>query len=243
MEQTHIVRSFDQELSKIGDLILEMGGLVEGQILASVEALVKRDVEWAGRIRAADKAVDSLEARIDDLAVRILALRQPMATDLRSVVCALKVATNLERIGDYAKNIAKRTAVIADTGAVGTSDNTVKRMGKLVQVMVSDVLNAFVNNDLALADEVRDRDEEVDQMHNTLFRELLTYMMEDLRNITPCMHMLFIAKNLERMGDHATAVAEQVHFVITGSLPADNRPKGDKTSQISLSPDMDEDGN
>jgi phosphate transport system protein len=240
MEQTHIVRSFDQELSKIGDLILEMGGLVEGQILASVDALVKRDTERAVEIRAADKAVDALETKIDDLAVRVLALRQPMAADLRSVVCALKVAANLERIGDYAKNIAKRTAVIAETSPVGTADNTVKRMGKLVQLMVSDVLNAFVNNDLELADEVRDRDEEVDQLHNTLFRELLTYMMEDPRNITPCMHMLFIAKNLERMGDHTTAVAEQVHYVITGSLPQEKRNKGDKTSQISMQPDMDD---
>ena len=127
---------------------------------------------------------------------------------------------------------------------VGTSDNTVRRMGKVVQVMVSDVLNAFVNSDLALADEVRIRDEEVDEMHNTLFRELLTYMMEDPRNITPCMHMLFIAKNLERMGDHTTAVAEQVHYVITGSLPAENRPKGDKTRARYLrSPDMGKDGN
>jgi phosphate transport system protein len=239
MEQTHIVRSFDQELSKIGDLILEMGGLVEGQILASVDALVKRDIEHAAEIRAGDKAVDKLETRIDDLAVRVLALRQPMAADLRSVVCALKVASNLERIGDYAKNIAKRTAVIAETNPVGTSDATIKRMGKLVQLMVSDVLNAFVNNDLELADEVRDRDEEVDQLHNTLFRELLTYMMEDPRNITPCMHMLFIAKNLERMGDHTTAVAEQVHYVITGSLPSEKRTKGDHTSQISIQPDID----
>ncbi len=234
MENTHIVKSFDQELSKIGDLILEMGGLVEGQILASVDALIKRDIEWASKIRAADKNVDALEDKINDMTLRTLALRQPMAADLRSVVCALKVANNLERIGDYAKNIAKRTAVIASTNPVGTSDNTVRRMGKMVQVMVSDVLNAFVNSDLALADEVRIRDEEVDEMHNTLFREMLTYMMEDPRNITPCMHMLFIAKNLERMGDHATAVAEQVHYVITGSLPSDDRPKSDRTSQISF---------
>ncbi|MGB7288178.1 MAG: phosphate signaling complex protein PhoU [Salaquimonas sp.] len=234
MEKSHIVTSFDEDLARIGDLILEMGGLVEGQILASVEALIKRDVEWAERIRADDKAVDALESRIDELAVRTLALRQPMAADLRSVVCALKVASNLERIGDYAKNIAKRTSVIAAASPVGTSDNTVKRMGKMVQAMVSDVLNAFVNSDLALADEVRERDEEVDQLHNTMFREMLTYMMEDPRNITPCMHLLFIAKNLERMGDHTTAVAEQVHYVITGSLPTEKRSKGDKTSQISI---------
>ncbi len=234
MENTHIVRSFDDELSKIGDLILEMGGLVEGQILSSVEALVKRDIDWAEKIRQNDKEIDILETKIDEMSVRTLALRQPMAADLRSVVCALRVAGNLERIGDYAKNIAKRTAVIAETSPVGTSDNTVKRMGKMVQVMVSDVLNAFVNSDLALADEVRERDEEVDQMHNTMFREMLTYMMEDPRNITPCMHMLFIAKNLERMGDHATAVAEQVHYVITGSLPSESRTKDDRTSGMAI---------
>ena len=234
MEKAHIVRSFDQELSEIENLILEMGGLVENQIVGAIEALNKRDNELAEKIRADDKAVDALETRIDDLAVRTIALRQPLADDLRHVIAALKIAGNLERIGDYSKNIAKRTKIIADSNPVGTSEKTLKRMGQLVQAMVGDVLNAFIAKDLAMADEIRERDEEVDHMHNTLFREMLTYMMEDPRNITPCMHMLFIAKNLERMGDHTTAIAEQIHFVITGSLPAEKRTKGDRTSQMSV---------
>lgn len=233
MDNTHIVKSFDQELKQIENLILEMGGLVEIQITESVIALGNRDIELAKKVRADDKMVDALESKIDDLTLRTLALRQPLAADLRSVICALKVSSNLERIGDYAKNIAKRTQVLADVDSVGTAEKTIKRMSDLVQKMVTDVLNAYVKKDIEMADDIRLRDEEVDHMHNTLFRELLTYMMEDPRNITPCMHMLFIAKNLERMGDHTTAIAEQIHYVIAGSLPQESRPKGDITSQIS----------
>lgn len=233
MSNAHIVKSFDDELSHIESMILEMGGLVETQIHESAEALVARDLDLAAKVRKGDKAVDQLEAKIDELTLRTLALRQPMATDLRHVISALKIAANLERIGDYAKNIAKRTTVLVDQSPVGTSEKTVKRMAAMVQKMVADVLNAYSEKDLVMADEIRDRDEEVDHMHNTLFRELLTYMMEDPRNITACMHMLFIAKNLERMGDHTTAIAEQIHYVITGSVPEDKRPKGDVTSRIS----------
>lgn len=233
MSNAHIVKSFDDELSHIESMILEMGGLVETQIHESAEALVARDLDLAAKVRKGDKAVDQLETKIDELTLRTLALRQPMATDLRHVISALKIAANLERIGDYAKNIAKRTTVLVDQSPVGTSEKTVKRMAAMVQKMVADVLNAYSEKDLVMADEIRDRDEEVDHMHNTLFRELLTYMMEDPRNITACMHMLFIAKNLERMGDHTTAIAEQIHYVITGSVPEDKRPKGDVTSRIS----------
>lgn len=234
MKNEHIVKSFDQELKQIENLILQMGGLVEIQIHESVIALGSRDIELAQKVRDDDKSVDSLEVKIDELTLRTLALRQPVATDLRSVICALKVASNLERIGDYAKNIAKRTQVLADTNSVGTAEKTIKRMADLVQKMVTDVLNAYVKKDIEMADDLRLRDEEVDHMHNTLFRELLTYMMEDPRNITPCMHMLFIAKNLERMGDHTTAIAEQIHYVVKGTLPKEKRPKGDKTSQMSV---------
>lgn len=233
MSNAHIVKSFDDELSHIESMILEMGGLVETQIHESAEALVARDLDLAAKVRKGDKAVDQLETKIDELTLRTLALRQPMATDLRHVISALKIAANLERIGDYAKNIAKRTTVLVDQSPVGTSEKTVKRMAAMVQKMVADILNAYSEKDLVMADEIRDRDEEVDHMHNTLFRELLTYMMEDPRNITACMHMLFIAKNLERMGDHTTAIAEQIHYVITGSVPEDKRPKGDVTSRIS----------
>ena len=232
MDNAHIVKSFDEDLTQIESLILEMGGMVENQIMLSINALIARDEELATSVRAADKAIDALETQLDEMAIKVLALRQPMASDLRNVVCAMKVSANLERIGDYAKNIAKRTVALKDTASVGSSEKTLRRMGEMVQQMIADVLNAFIAKDVAMADELIARDEEVDQLHNTLFRELLTYMMEDPRNITTCMHLLFIAKNIERMGDHTTAVAEQIHYVVTGKLPEDDRPKSDLTSQM-----------
>ena len=237
MQNAHIVSSFDEDLRKMESLLLEMGGLVETQIEDSVTALIQRDVSLSEKVRKDDKKVDALETRIDELAVRLLALRQPMAEDLRPVVCALKVSANLERIGDYAKNIAKRSTVVAQFNPGKTSSNTVKRMGKLVQDMVHDVLDAYMAPDLEIANELRLRDEEVDQMHNTMFRELLTYMMEDPRNITPSMHLLFIAKNIERMGDHAAGIAEQIYYRVSGALPDDDRPKGDMTSYMSTEND------
>ena len=237
MENAHIVKSFDEDLSQIENMILEMGGMVENQIMLSINALIARDEELALSVRKADKAIDQLETEVDEQALKILALRQPMASDLRNVVCAMKVASNLERIGDYAKNIAKRTVALKDTVSIGSSEKTLQRMGNLVQRMVNDVLNAYVSKDLDMASELITRDEEVDLMHNTLFRELLTYMMEDPRNITTCMHLLFIAKNIERMGDHTTAVAEQIHYVVTGEVPEDDRPKSDITSQIMVEAD------
>ena len=230
MESGHIVKSFDDDLGQIESLLLEMGGLVETQIAEAVRALVDRDVELGEKIRKNDKRVDDLDVQINDLTIRTLALRQPMAEDLRAVVTALKVAANLERIGDYAKNIAKRTSVLAQSPHIGSYSSTIKRMSKLVQDMVRDVLDAYVARDSQTAEDLRLRDEEVDQLHNTLFRELLTYMMEDARNITPCLHLLFIAKNIERMGDHVTSIVEQVIYLSTGEMPDDDRNKGDNTS-------------
>ena len=237
METGHIVKSFDDDLGQIESLLLEMGGLVETQISEAVRALVDRDIELGEKIRANDKRVDDLEIQINDLTIKTLALRQPMAEDLRAVVTALKVAANLERIGDYAKNIAKRTSVLAQSPQIGSYSTTVKRMSKLVQDMVRDVLDAYVARDSQTAEDLRLRDEEVDQLHNTLFRELLTYMMEDARNITPCLHLLFIAKNIERMGDHATGIAEQVYYLVTGTQLDDDRPKGDMTSFMTAEPE------
>ena len=159
MENAHIVKSFDQELSQIESLILEMGGLVEIQINESVDALTHQDVELADKVRAHYKKVDALETRIDELTLRTLALRQPLAADLRSVVCALKIAANLERIGDYSKNIAKRTHVLAESETSGPAEKTIKRMGEMVQIMVRDVLDAYVRKDLGMADELIHRDE------------------------------------------------------------------------------------
>lgn len=230
MEQEHIVKSFDEDLNQLESLIMEMGGLVEAQLTDAVTALTRRDVELANKVIAGDTKIDTLEAEVDATVVRILAQRQPMAQDLRAVVVAPKIASNLERVGDYAKNIAKRTNVIAMAEPIGAATSTIARMCELVQSMMKSVLDSYVARDKESADDVRLRDEEVDQMHNTLFRELLTYMMEDPRAITPCMHLLFIAKNVERMGDHATSIAEQVYYMVSGKTFDEERPKGDETS-------------
>ncbi|MEL6965974.1 MAG: phosphate signaling complex protein PhoU [Pseudomonadota bacterium] len=228
--EDHISSAFDADLRQIENLVVTMGGLVEQQIEDAAAVIVSRDLERAEALIAADKRVDEVEEEIDQLVVRVIALRQPKAQDLRAVMASLKIASDLERIGDYAKNLAKRTKVLAQVPTVGNTAKSVKRMCMMVRQMVKDVLDAYLSRDLASADEVRLRDEDVDQVHNNLFRSLLTYMLEDPRNITPCMHLLFIAKNVERMGDHATSVAEQVHFLIAGEMPDDERPKGDTTS-------------
>ncbi len=237
MEHTHIVKSFDKDINQIESLLLEMGGLVEAQIADAITALKRRDTELSAKVKATDKRVDQLEKEINDSTVRLLALRQPMADDLRVIVAALKVSASLERIGDYAKNIAKRTNALAQAEPVGSSTNTIKQMSKVVQEMIRNVLDAFVTRDIETADEIRLRDEDVDHMHNTLFRELVTHMLEDPRSITPCMHLLFIAKNIERAGDHATGIAEQVHYLVSGEMPDEARPKSDKTSYMIVDTD------
>ena len=234
MEQDHIVKSFDDDLGQIDAIIAEMGGLAERQLADAVEALVRRDIELAQQVINGDKRIDELESTIDNLTIRVLALRQPMAEDLRMVIVALKMAANLERIGDYAKNVAKRTLILAAMDPVGNATQSVQRMAFQVQAMIKNVLDAYGARDIGKADDVRLRDEEVDLMHTSLFRELLTYMMEDPRNITACTHLLFIAKNVERIGDHVTSIAEYVHFLVAGDLPADERPKGDLSSQTVL---------
>lgn len=230
MDSEHIVKSFDHDLMQIESMIARMGGMVETQIADATTVLTQRNVSLGKEVIKLDKEIDALELEVDAAVVRILALRQPKAQDLRAVIVVLKLASNLERIGDYAKNICKRTSVLASLHPVGSSDSAIKRMGNLVQEMIKDVLDAYISRDIDTADDVRMRDQEVDQMHNALFRELLTHMMEDPRNISPCMHLLFIAKNVERMGDHVTSIAEQVHFLVSGELPEDDRPKGDNTS-------------
>ena len=240
MTTGHIVKSFDEDLQQIETMVSEMGGRVEAQISDAVTSLVRRDADLGMKVRANDKQIDDLEFQIDAAVVRVLALRQPQAQDLRAVVAVIKIAANLERMGDYAKNIAKRSNVLGEFPHIGASADIIRRMSALVQRMLKDVLDAYSVRDIALADDVRIRDEEVDQMHNTLFRELLTYMMEDPRNISSCMHLLFIAKNVERMGDHVTGIAEQVHYVVSGTLPDDERSKHDTTSLMSLDPDKTE---
>lgn len=232
----HIVKSFDDDLRKIEGMIAKMGGLVETQISDSVTALLRHNQPMGQKVVDTDKKIDELEVEIDDAVVKLLALRQPQAQDLRTVIAMMKVAGNLERMGDYAKNIAKRSSAVTSFSSFGSAESVLRRMGRIVQEMLKDVLDAQGARDIKLADQVRLRDEDVDQLHNTLFRELLTYMMEDPRHITSCMHLLFVAKNLERMGDHTTGIAEQVHYLISGALPEDERPKRDVTSLTPLNP-------
>ncbi|TCP60887.1 PhoU-like phosphate uptake regulator [Rhodovulum bhavnagarense] len=226
----HIVRSYDRDLEAIQALIMKMGGLVEAAILESANSLEARDEEQAERVRKGDKAIDALEEQVNEEAARLLALRQPSAGDLRTVLTVMKISANLERVGDYAKNMAKRTGVLLQMAPIEGSSGAIRRMAKAVEIMLKDALDAYIQRDVELAQDVRLRDHEVDQMYNALFREFLTFMMEDPRNITACMHLHFIAKNIERMGDHVTSIAEQVIYLVTGELPEDERPKADRTA-------------
>ncbi|MEM1373716.1 MAG: phosphate signaling complex protein PhoU [Pseudomonadota bacterium] len=226
MQEPHIASAFDRDLEALQASIMKMGGLVEAAILDSARALADRDIELAETVRTGDSAIDDLEDLVNQECARIIAMRQPMSSDLRIILAVMKVAGALERIGDYAKNIAKRTSVLAETGPINGSDQSLRRMAREVETMLKDVLDAFIQRDADLAADVRDRDHSVDQMYNALFREFLTHMMEDPRNITACMHLHFIAKNIERMGDHTTNISEEVIYLVTGDHPDDSRKKG-----------------
>ena len=228
----HISSAYDRDLEQITTLIMKMGGLVEEAILKAAKSLADRDLELAEEVRAGDKIIDALELQINEDAARTIALRAPVSKDLRSLLTVLRLAASLERIGDYAKNIAKRTSVLVEMSPVSGADAALRRMAREVEQMLKDTLDAYVRGDAVLAEDVRQRDQEVDHMYNALFREFLTFMMEDPRNITACMHLHFIAKNTERMGDHATAIAEQVVYLITGELPDDPRPKAENVADL-----------
>ncbi|KQI72523.1 PhoU family transcriptional regulator [Loktanella sp. 5RATIMAR09] len=228
----HISSAYDRDLEGITTLIMQMGGQVEEAILKAVKSLSDRDTELAEEVREGDKSIDALEIQINDEAARTIALRAPVSKDLRSVLTVLRLAASLERIGDYAKNIAKRTSVLVEMNSVNGSDAALRRMAREVEQMLKDTLDAYLRGDAELAEDVRQRDQEVDQMYNALFREFLTFMMEDPRNITPCMHLHFMAKNIERMGDLTTNMAEQVIYLVTGEMPEEARPKGDKTAYV-----------
>ena len=221
----HIVKSYDEELDRIANTILELGGFIEDQLARAINSLVRRDSKLADHVVADDRKADALEEDINNQVLRILALRQPMAVDLRLITTALKISSDLERIGDYAANVAKRAHALNQFDPVKPSF-AVPRMAQTVQTMIKDVLDAFVERDAERAMLVWRRDEEVDEMYNSLLRELLTYMMEDPRHITPCTHLLFIAKNIERVGDHATNMAETIIFLVSGKMVTEARPKG-----------------
>lgn len=230
MAENHISSAFDRDLEAIQAMIMKMGGLVEASIIDAATSLETRDVALADQVRANDKLIDEIEERVTAEAIRVIALRAPTAVDLRTVVTVMKIAGNLERVGDYAKNMAKRTSVLVQMQPISDSAPAIRRMAQAVELMMIDALDAYIKRDAELAEDVRQRDAEVDQMYNALFRQFLTYMMEDPRAITGCMHLHFIAKNIERMGDHVTSIAEQVVYLVTGTMPEDGRPKGDRTA-------------
>jgi phosphate transport system protein len=230
MMNEHTAKAFDVDLQEITRMVAEMGGLAEKQIADSVDALAKRDTERARKVVAFDTGLDTLQREIEDKAVLTIARRQPMAVDLREIVSALRLSNDLERIGDLAKNIAKRVAAIDGDFHPQRLLRGVQHMAALVLGQLKQVLDAYAGHDLAKAMAVWKGDEEVDAMCTSLFRELLTYMIEDPRNITFCIHLMFCAKNIERMGDHATNIAETVYYMIEGRTITDERPKGDTTT-------------
>ena len=232
MADQHIASAYDRDLEALQALIIKMGGLVEAAIRDGSEALANRDVELAEIVRKGDKAIDDLEERVNEEVARVIALRAPVSKDLRLILAIIRFAAALERIGDYAKNMAKRVGTLVELRSVNGTDVTLKRMARDVELMLRDLLDAFIRRDAALAADVISRDSDIDQTYNALFREFLTHMMEDPRNITPCMHLHFIAKNTERMGDLVTNMAEQVIYFATGQRPDDERIKKDMTPYI-----------
>lgn len=218
MEHTHIASRFDKDVKRIENLLVKMAELAVAQLENAAKALEHHDTELSLQVANGDKEINAMEARVDELAVRLIALRQPMAEDLRHVVSTLKISGNIERFADYAKTMALRVPALANGEPVESATKTICRMARTVASMMGDGMQAFLNRDLALAESTRARDLNVDQMNNALFREMLTYMMENPRNIEASTHLLFIAKNLERAGDQVCNIAEQTSFLVTGEI-------------------------
>lgn len=232
MSEDHIVNSFNADMARLEAMFLEMGDIVMTQLKAATKALRKEDRALAKQVIKGDKLLNKLEADLNDLSIKILALRQPYAADLRKVVITLKNAGHLERIGDLTRNMAQRTNTITKADAETGPIDTLIRMSEIVQDMIASVMRAYQTKDTDLAIQVRAQDESVDKSHNALFREMLTYMMEDLRNISGCMHVMFMAKNIERMGDNVADIAKEVIYMNTGDWPEGNRIKSDRTSKM-----------
>ncbi len=218
MEHTHIVTRFDKDVKRIEKQLAKMAALAAAQMENAAKALVGQDTDISGQVVAGDKEINALEARIDELSVRLIALRQPMAEDLRQVVSTLKITTNIERFADYAKTMALRIPAVASGEPVDSATKTILRMSRLVNDMLNNAMQAYFDRDLDLASATRLRDQSVDQMNSALFREMLTYMMENPRNIEAATHLLFIAKNLERAGDQVCNITEQICFLVTGEI-------------------------
>jgi len=231
MPAEHIIKRYDEELDRLNKMIVEMGGLAESQLAAAIDAVVKRDSDLAASVVEGDGRVDQIERDLDTLAIRLLALRQPMARDLREIFVALKIASDLERICDYAANVAKRSMSLNMSPPL-PQVRGLAALGALAGRQLHDVLGAYRDNDAEAAERIRARDAELDLQYTSLFRELLTYMMEDARSITPCTHLLFMAKNIERVGDHVTNIAENVWFRVRGDEVLSPRERRDATHAI-----------
>ncbi len=221
----HTIKRFDEELAALDSSLSEMGGLAEAQLSDALKALRERDTDLAERVIRSDKRVDELEHTVQEQVVRMLALRQPMANDLRQIVTSLKISVALERIADYAKNMSKRTLQLPGAQTPPRAISGVDRLGRLVQALLRDVLDALASGDTAKARNVWERDVEIDDAYNGLVRELLTYMMEDVRTIGGCSHLLFMSKNIERIGDHATNIAELLIYRHSGAQMEEARPR------------------
>lgn len=237
MTQEHIVSSFDEELNRLRSKIVLMGNIVTEQFREVALALESRDEELAKKIRANDKVIDDLEIEVEQTAIQLIALRAPVADDLREVISAIKISSALERMGDYAKNLAKRITVLSHTKDISASSTIIQQMIVITCSMISDILDAYIAKDTAKAIDVWNRDQEIDSLNDSLFRELLTYMMEKPRYITPATHLLFISKNIERAGDHATNIAEIIYYINEGEQLDHKRPKKDYSSFANISPD------
>ncbi len=227
----HIVRSYDADLEGLRRSLAEMGGMSERMLGDSTVALVRRDTALAQKVISADQRLDNLQREVEEKAVLTIARRQPLANDLRELISAIRIAADIERVGDLAKNIAKRAVAIS--GQFQPPHRAVvglEHISRLVQSQLKDVLDAYAASNEQKAMDVWRRDDEIDALYTSLFRELLTYMMEDPRNITFCTHLLFCAKNVERIGDHTTNIAETIHYLVTGETPSDSRPKLDTTN-------------
>ncbi|WP_375640242.1 MULTISPECIES: phosphate signaling complex protein PhoU [unclassified Bartonella] len=234
MSMKHTVRSYDAELKYLRVRITEMGSHAERMIERSVASVVCSDLQLATTVIADDVFLDEAERDIDEKAVAIICKRQPMAVDLREIIGAIRISSDLERIGDMAKNIAKRTVALSEIRQSASVYHGLEKITALALNQLKEVLNAYTSRLLERVDAVRERDEKIDALYTSLFRELLTYMMEDMRNITVCTHLLFCLKNIERIGDHVTNIAEMLHYIITGYHMSSDRPRDDLTYKVGV---------
>lgn len=235
MQSVHIVSAYDEELKYLARKIAAMGGQAERMVDQAIAALVNADPALGQRVVQDDVLLDEAQREIDDKAILIIARRQPMATDLREIIGAIRISADLERVGDLGKNIAKRVSAVAEGRQPNSLFRGLEALAELALTQLKEVLDVYASRSVERIGFVRDRDEQIDAMYTSLFRELLTYMMEDPRNITPCTHLLFVAKNIERIGDHATNIAETIYYIVTGEQMPPERPKEDKSHRVTLS--------